>query len=291
MAAYTLGNTALGITVNSAGAELCSLKAGDSELVWQGKKDVWPRHAPVLFPVVGKLKNDASYYNGNEIKLTQHGFARDREFKLIEQNESSLEFELTADEETLRIFPFHFSLIIRYQLQGSTLNISYKVFNPNNSVLLFSIGAHPGFNCKRTPGETLGDFTLEFEHDSLTTEKLENGLQSGLTYNIPLKNKKLALSSPLFDNDAIVLKNNQVNSVTLFSSKSGAAIRMNCKDWPYFGIWSKKGSDEFVCLEPWHGITDAVSSAGDFSAKEGIIHLEPNKQFEASYSIEVIQKR
>ncbi len=285
---YSISNKKLSVTVNSLGAELISFKSNSTELLWQADKTVWPRHAPVLFPIVGKLKDNKFKHNNAEYNLSQHGFARDKEFTLIEQNESVLEFELTANEETLEIYPFHFSLRIRYELDETTLTIKYLVFNPDQTDLLFSIGAHPGFNCKRMAGESLNDYYLEFDkQDKLVIEKLSDGLLSGTTSELRLDSGKLQLSTTAFDNDALVFKNTQIEEIKLCSLKSKTQIIFRCKGWPYFGIWSKKGSDAFVCLEPWFGIADSLDCNGNLELKEGIIRLQPYKNYESVFSVQI----
>lgn len=288
MAVYSLSNSKISITVNSFGAELTSFKAGGTELLGQAEKSVWQRRAPVLFPIVGKLKNNQITYNQINYNINQHGFARDSEFVFIEQSSSVLEFELTANEESLKVYPFHFSLRIRYELKANKVEITYTVFNSGGEESFFSIGAHPGFNCKRISGETLNDFYLEFENTKeLITEKLKDGLLSGDNSTMSLEGNKLALNVKLFDNDALVFRNTQIKKVKLCSLKSKIEIVLNCKDWPYFGIWTKKGSDDFVCLEPWFGITDSVSASNDISHKEGIQSLKPYCSFVSSFSIEI----
>lgn len=290
MAVYSIKNNFIEITVNSLGAELSSLKdAVGTELLWQASKDIWPRHTPVLFPIVGRLKNNSFTYKGQNYSLSQHGFARDKEFLLIEQSENNLKFELTADESTLEIYPFHFSLIISYTLKGATLDISYEIFNPDNKELLFSIGAHPGFSTCRESGESLNDYYLEIEGVSaLIAERLQDGLLSGNTYEISLHKNVLPLTTELFDNDALVFKSNQIKSVKLKSKNSGHGIELICNDWPYFGIWTKKGCNQFVCLEPWFGITDSIISNGEINTKEGIIQLDSLARKTVSYRISLI---
>lgn len=285
MSIHSISNKDLSVSVNTSGAELVSLKKGGLELMWQADKTIWARHAPVLFPIVGKLKEDQFTYEGSAYKMSQHGFARDKEFVLVEESGSVLEFELTANDESMMIYPFHFSLRIRYELNGSELSISYSVFNPDNKPLFFSLGAHPGFSCKRVSGESLNDFFIEVPgKDILIAEKLENGLQSGKTYEVKLSGGKLKLSTALFDNDALVFKNKQIEKISLVSGKSSVKLTLNCKDWPYFGVWTKKGSDAFVCLEPWYGIADPADSRGELKSKEGIIELAPYESFECFYS-------
>lgn len=287
MAVYSINNSFLEVKVNSFGAELISLLTSDgTELLWQANKDVWPRFAPVLFPIVGRLKNGRTEYNGNSYNLSQHGFARDKEFVLIEQSSSCLKFELTADEASLELFPFHFSLIIAYTLKDNTLEVSYQIFNPDNEELLFSIGAHPGFSTTRFSEENIHDYYIEIDELAhLTAERLQDGLLSGSTYNIDLDKGVLPLSVELFNNDALVFKNNQINSIRLKSKKSKNVIELICKDWPYFGIWSKKGCDKFVCLEPWYGITDSFNSSGRLVEKEGLLSLKPHQSVTKIFSI------
>ncbi|MBL7895205.1 MAG: aldose 1-epimerase family protein [Bacteroidia bacterium] len=289
MAVYSINNSFLEVKVNSFGAELNSLLTSDgNELLWQASKDIWPRFAPVLFPIVGRLKNGCTEYNGNNYVLSQHGFARDKEFVLIEQSNSCLKFELTADETSLELFPFHFSLIIAYTLTDNTLNVSYKIFNPDNKELLFSIGAHPGFSTTRFSDENIHDYYLEIDGlTRLTAERLQDGLLSGSTYNIDLDRGVLPLSVELFNNDALVFKNNQINSIRLKSKKSKNVIELICKDWPYFGIWTKKGCDKFVCLEPWYGVTDSLQATGKLKEKEGVIVVPKISSKNVNYTIRV----
>ncbi len=287
MAVYSIKNNCIEVKVNSKGAELNSLLTSEgTELLWQASKDVWPRYAPVLFPIVGRLKNNLYNYKDNNYSLSQHGFARDKEFILVEHSDNTLKFELTADESKLELYPFHFSLIISYTLNENVLDVTYQVFNPDNKELLFSIGAHPGFSTCRKSNETLGDFILEFPNKTrLIAERLDDGLLSGHTYEIQLNSGCLPLSTELFNNDALVFKNSQIEKVLLKSKKTKEVIELSCKNWPYFGIWTKKGSDEFVCLEPWFGITDSAIESGILSNKEGIIVLEPKKQIQFNYSL------
>ncbi len=288
MPTHSIFNKNISISVNSLGAELVSLKSSTTELLWQGDKSIWARFAPVLFPIVGKLKDNEFTHNGTVYNLPQHGFARDSEFVLIEESENVLEFELTANEDTLLIYPFHFSLRIRYELQTNGVDLKYLVFNPDNKELLFSLGAHPGFNCKRVEGESLEDFYIEFENKKeLVLEKLSNGLLSGQTSVLKLENSCLKLNSQLFESDALVLKNTQIEKVNLSSTKSKSKIILTCKDWPYFGIWTKKGSDAFVCLEPWYGIADNLNTDKNLESKPGIIRLQANRNFKSEFTIKI----
>lgn len=284
----TIENGQLAVKVKAHGAELCSVasKPQDTEYIWQASPQVWPRHAPVLFPIVGRLKNNAYTYHDQQYELGQHGFARDKAFVCVEQSADTLVFELAADHDTLTIFPFHFSLQIRYTLVGQRLMISYHVFNPDNKPLYFSIGAHPGFNCPLVPGESFEDYQLEFPgKDRLSCQQLSEGLLSGKVYPLALDQHTLRVSKGLFANDALVLLDNQVNEVKLISRKSGHGVAMQSTGWPCFGIWAKKDTEAFVCLEPWHGVADSTSGSGKLTEKPELICLDPLQEFNAHYSI------
>ncbi len=271
--------------IKEKGAELHSVKNKEGlEFMWQAGK-AWERHAPVLFPIVGRLKNDTYRYKDKEYKMSQHGFARDRNFSLVTKTDSSCSFELQADAETKEVYPFDFKLRLIYHISGNKLQCSYEVENAGNTEMFFSIGAHPGFRCPLRNNENFSDYSLLFEQYTLLQTALEGGLRSTDNKVVPMEGKKVPLSSNLFDNDALVFENKQINSMALASEKSGHRITVNCRNWPYFGVWSKKGNTEFVCLEPWHGIADHVESGGDLEKKDGIISLGPGKVFKASYEL------
>lgn len=288
MSAYQLQNKWLSVKVNSFGAELCSVVSIDHgiEYIWQADSAVWARHAPNLFPIVGKLKNGQFNYYDKTFQLPQHGFARDYEFICVEQQADYLLFELTATDNTLMNFPFHFSLQIGYKLTGNKIEVSYSVFNPDNSVLYFSIGAHPAFNCPLNATEDFNDYELVFPgKDELEVNTLNDGLITNQTKKIELSQNKLPVSVQLFNNDALVCMNGQIDEVILVSGKTGHGVSVLSKGWPYYGIWAKKGIEKFVCLEPWYGIADSETASGVLAEKTGIIKLESEQYFKCSFEI------
>lgn len=288
---YSLSNQQLELKVNSLGAELCSVKAKADQLeyIWQADPGLWARHAPNLFPVVGKLRKGQFSYGGNQYALPQHGFARDLEFICIEETTDRLSFELTANEETLRIYPFHFSLQISYFLEGDTLNISYSVFNPDHKILYMSLGAHPAFNVPLQAHETFEDYELQFNGmNALTVNKLHDGLIVDETKVLHLSDHKLHLNASLFEKDALVLKHAQVRELRLSSTRSGRGVEMSCEDWPFFGIWTKPGTSQFLCLEPWYGIADSDHASGALEEKEGIITVPSEQYFRCAYRLKFL---
>lgn len=288
MSLFKLENNDLIIEVKSFGAELSSVfsKKNKVEYIWQADENLWPRHAPNLFPIVGKLKDGTFNYLNNTYQLPQHGFARDNEFICIEETDSKLTFELTASEETLKHYPFHFSLQISYTLTENNLNTEYKIFNPNNTEIYFSVGAHPAFNCPLQPNETFEDYSLVFPNkNQLEINTLNDGLIKSKTQTISLSENKLKVSKTLFDNDALVFMNSQIEKVSLISFKSKHGVTMECYNWPYFGIWTKKNSEKFICLEPWQGIADNELTNQNITEKTGIIKLSPEQTFDCSFNI------
>ena len=271
--------------INSFGAEVISVKDNNLvEFIWQGDKVVWARHAPVLFPIVGKLKNDRFIVENKNYELPQHGFARDMNFETVVENNNSCAFRLSSGIETYSKFPFDFIFEIKYALTDNILTTFYTVKNPSEKQIYFSLGAHPGFNCPLLTNETFEDYYLEFEMGTLKTTELYNGLLKVLKNELSLPNKTLALSSSLFDNDALVFEDNQIHSVNLCSNKSAYKIEMECRDWPYFGIWTKKGQSRFICLEPWFGAADSIDTDRQFANKKGILTLLPLTEFNCSFS-------
>jgi galactose mutarotase-like enzyme len=285
---HQLVSEVLSAGINSFGAELCSVKnKAGKEFMWQADKNIWARHAPVLFPVVGKLKEDRFFYLGLSYTLNQHGFARDMDFDLIFKSESKLIFELKSDQKTKQNYPFDFNLQLEYELIHNQLFCRYRVKNVSNQNLYFSIGAHPGFNMETQNGE---GYYLEFEKSDFSLSRLNKGFISGLKEELVLKEKKLRLSSKLFEQDAMVFENNQINRIVLSSVQSGPQVILNCKDWPNFGIWSKIDPTKpealpFICLEPWYGIADYENHNQELIEKKGIIDLKPGQEFEAEYDI------
>ncbi len=288
MAVLQIQNNLLSIKVNSFGAELCSVLSleTDIEYIWQADKTIWARHAPNLFPIVGKLKDGEFFYKSNSYKLPQHGFARDNEFICIEQSDDYLLFELTASEQTLQQYPFHFNLQIEYKLIENKLETSYSVFNPDNCDLYFSVGAHPAFNCPLQKSESFTDYELIFPNkNSLTITTLNDGLITSQTKQVELNNNKLNVSKQLFDNDALVFMNTQIDEVQLVSNKTKHGVSLESKNWPYFGIWTKKDTKKFVCLEPWYGIADSDIANGNITEKTGIIKLATEQHYQCFFDL------
>jgi galactose mutarotase-like enzyme len=284
-----LENDLIKITVNPKGAELTTLydKTSDTEYMWSGDAAFWGKHSPVLFPVVGTLKEDHYFYEGKKYELGRHGFARDRIFTVNNEQKDRLIFSLDSDENSLQQFPFLFRLEIIYQLQQKKLSVSYHIVNTGKAPLYFSVGGHPAFKLPIDSNTAYDDYYLEFE-DAENAGRWPIS-KDGLIESNPipfLDGKKLALTKSLFHKDALVFKQLKSSSVQLKSTKTSKGFQFNFPGFPYLGIWAAKDAD-FVCIEPWCGIADGVNTSQEFTEKEGINHLAPDASFVRSWSVEI----
>ena len=287
---YEIKNEHIKVKIKSFGAELNSLQKIDEDLeyIWQGDSKYWNRHSPILFPIVGRLKNDSYTYQNQKYNMTQHGFARDKEFEVIKNEVDFIEFRLKSDEKTLEIYPFSFELYLSYKLEKNSLIVSYKVINKSDDKMLFSIGAHPAFNWTLKEDEKKENYFLEFENIKETKRYFLN--DKGLVYDsVDLKiiDNKIALNEELFKNDALVFNDSNIKILTLKNSNNKNFVKLEFKNFPYLGIWSKPSGAPFICIEPWFGVADDENSNQNFEDKKGIITLEKDEIFSCFYSIEI----
>ena len=287
---YEIKNEHIKAKIKSFGAELNSLQKIDEDLeyMWQGDSKYWNRHSPILFPIVGRLKNDSYTYQNQKYNMTQHGFARDKEFEVIKNEVDFIEFRLKSDEKTLEIYPFSFELYLSYKLEKNSLIVSYKVINKSDDKMLFSIGAHPAFNWTLKEDEKKENYFLEFEYIKETKRYFLN--DKGLVYDsVDLKiiDNKIALNEELFKNDALVFEDLNIKTLTLKNSINENYIKLNFENFPYLGIWSKPTGAPFICIEPWFGVADSFDSSKNLEDKKGIITLLKDEIFSSFYSIEI----
>jgi galactose mutarotase-like enzyme len=277
-------------SIHPKGAELQSLynKSNKTEYIWSGDPAFWSKHSPVLFPIVGTLKNDTYYFNNKAYTLSRHGFARDKVFFISNQTPGSATFTLLSDENTLAVFPFSFRFDIIYTVAVDTLTVTYSITNTGNQDMYFSVGGHPAFKIPLTFENSYEDYLIEFNE----TEDVSRWPISteGLIEKTPVPflshTEQLSLTKELFYNDAIVLKQLKSNTVRLMSETTDPGLLFNFCGFPYLGIWAAKNAD-FVCIEPWCGIADSVDTTQQLTEKEGINKLEAGQQFEKTWSVKV----
>ncbi|GGK59677.1 aldose 1-epimerase family protein [Rufibacter glacialis] len=287
-----LENEYLRVSVKSVGAELCSLfkKDGAREYLWQADPAFWNRHAPVLFPTVGRLPKDQYLHQGQTYSLPQHGFSRDQEFALLEEKENRLVYELRAAPDTKKVYPFDFALRIMYTLQDQTLEVKWQVHHLGQGEMLFSIGAHPAFNVPMLSGGSFEDYYLEFSQpETLSRYLLEDGtgLQNGETEPVLDNMSVLPLRYEHYEKDALVFKNFRSERVTLKSDHHPHFVQMQFANFPFLGIWTKRVGAPFLCLEPWYGIAGSAGAPVELSEKEGMQSLGAQETFEAAYTITI----
>ncbi len=273
----------LEIKTKSDGAELISIKKDGQEKLHDGK-EYWNRQAPILFPIVGKLKDGKTIIENKEYEMGQHGFARDMKFELVKKEENSVEYKLKENEETLKKYPYKFLLTIKYQVKNDTLIVSYEVENKDNKNIFFGIGAHPAFKCDYSSEK----YYLEFEkqEDEVGILELEDGIiaKARLKEEI-IKDNKIYLKKDSFEKDAIIMQNLKSSKITLKEIENEKEIlEFDFTGFPYLAIWSKKGAP-FVCIEPWYNTADYKDSSGIFEEKKKIIGLNPKEKFKCKYKI------
>ena len=281
-------NDILKVSIKTKGGELDSIynKETNLEYMWGGDPAFWGKKSPVLFPVVGTLKNDIYYYNHKEYSLSRHGFAREMDFMVTAQTSSSAQFTLQSNEITFSKYPFSFRFDVIYSLKADKLVVNYKITNTGNDSLYFSVGGHPAFKVPLINDTVYNDYYLEFNKPETTGRWPIS--KDGLIESSPaplLNNKnRLSLSKELFYNDALVFKNLVSDKISLRSEKITNGLEFDFAGFPYLGIWAAKNAD-FVCIEPWCGIADSVTSDQQIVDKEGINKLGAKEIFERSWSV------
>ena len=280
----------LRISIHPKGAELQSIyhKGHQTEYMWSGDPAFWGKHSPLLFPIVGTLKDNTYYYDGKPYQLSRHGFARDREFTIETQSAHAVTFLLRSDETSLKVFPFAFELRIGYSIAAGVLTTTYHVTNPAQTPLYFSVGGHPAFNVPLAPGTTYTDYSLEFDQPETAPRWpiSKDGLIERQPQPLLDNTRKLSLTKDLFARDALVFKGLRSTAVTLRSDRTERGLTLKFPGFPFLGIWAAPGAD-FLCIEPWCGIADSVDSNQQWTEKEGINKLEGGASFERSWTLTV----
>jgi galactose mutarotase-like enzyme len=276
--------------IDPHGAQLSSLSTQDSsELLWNGDPAVWAGRAPLLFPIVGVLVGGVYRLGSKSYSLSRHGFARDKTFTLQDLSLSSAAFRLHADESTYSVYPFQFELEVRYALSGATLSLTTSIRNLGATDMPASFGYHPGFRWPLPYGQPRAAHFIEFENDEPAAVKRIDaaGLLTPVRHATPIANRRLELADALFEQDVLIFDQIKSRSVS-YGSNQGPRLRIGFPDAAYLGVWTKPGA-RFVCIEPWHGITDPEGFSGDFMQKPGVQVLKGGEAFFAKMDITLLE--
>lgn len=288
---YTLRNSEMEVQVSSKGGELVSLRdAEQTEYIWIGDATYWKRHAPQLFPCIGRLTNNQYSMDGALHEMGQHGFLRDYELTKVEESETSLHLQLQSDASTRQLYDREWIVDIFYTLCGKTLSVKFQVRNCDTRTMRFGYGIHPGFNVPLNPALRFEDYRLDFHEVSIPKqmELTERYTISGGMHDYALEEGRyLPLQHSLFDHDAIILKD-MPHTVTLGSQKDAKKVTVAFPDMPYLGIWHAPETDApFVCIEPWSSLPSTDGVIDEFETKPDFITVEPEETYTNCWSISI----
>ncbi len=297
MSRFEINNEIIGIEVDSFGAELKSLRrlSDGREYMWNADPAYWKRTSPVLFPLVGSLQRQQYTYEGKTYAMSQHGFARDMEFKPVREKAGqekgsrgqALWFELRENGESMERYPFPFLLRIGYVLKGAGVQVHWQVENTGSADMYFSIGGHPAFLCPIEEGARQSDYLIGFDTKNALVSTVigRDGLASDRKKTYELEEGILPIDEHLFDDDALIIEHDQAHRVSLMTKEKEPYLTVSF-DAPLFGIWSPPHKNApFICIEPWYGRCDAESFNGTLGEREWGNKLSPGERFEAAYTI------
>ncbi len=288
---YTLKNGEMEVQVSSKGGELVSLRDTEqTEYIWIGDARYWKRHAPQLFPCIGRLTNNQYSMDGALHEMGQHGFLRDYELTKVEESETSLHLQLQSDASTRQLYDREWIVDIFYTLCGKTLSVKFQVRNCDTRTMRFGYGIHPGFNVPLNPALRFEDYRLDF-HETSTPKQMElterYTISGGMHAYALEEGRYLPLQHSLFDHDAIILKD-MPHTVTLGSQKDEKKVTVTFPDMPYLGIWHAPETDApFVCIEPWSSLPSTDGVIDEFETKPDFITVEPEQTYTNNWSISV----
>lgn len=287
---YQLKNSFLTLTVSTLGAEIQSVVDNNSkcEYIWTAKKEVWPQHAPVLFPIVGRLKNDQYTYKDKTYHLGQHGFAHKKEFELDQQDDTSITLLLKSDEETKKQYPFDFEFRVKYSLVNNLIKEDFIVTNTGSEEMIFGVGGHPGFNLPTNQGLKKEDYYFKFDPSiDHVRIPLEAPLLDWDNRSLVSTNSLFEINDQLFENDAWIFQlDNHPTKVSIKTDKSNYHINVHIDNAPYVGLWSQYPvTAYYICIEPWWGIADTKDTNGKLEDKIGMNRVAAGQTWSNGFSM------
>lgn len=286
----TLKNGKLTVDIDTLGAQLASIRdANGTEYLWQGDPNIWARRAPILFPFIGRLKDSAYLLDGVPYTIPTHGFARDTEFNVVEQDERHAAFQITDTEETRKVYPFSFSLTVTYTLEENQLIKSHRVENRSRRAMLYELGAHDGFRAPIEPGSSMAQWSVRLPGvDAIRPY----GMNEALLLTQPEKHwelpqGKLALTPWTYGGlDTVILDTPAQATAVLTDHTGRPRVSVSFPDFPFVGVWTanKPFDTGYVCIEPWSSLPDAAFVGRELRDKRGVRSLAPGQSEVLSYT-------
>ena len=286
----TLKNEHLRVRIAETGAEIKSITDNLSgiEYMWQADPAHWNGSAPVLFPIIGGLKDNTYYFDGRAYSMPAHGFVRRKQWELAGATDNSATFQTVSDDSTRAMYPFEFALTAQFALEGSSLSVTYEVTNSGTGPMYFSIGSHPAFNMPFAGGHIEHYYFHFSEPEKLERYFFKDGMHLNETAPVFDNTRQIFLTRKLFDRGPIILKQPASKCIYIKNSRNSRQIRVATDGIPYLALWAKPGGAPFVCIEPWFGVPDNVDTDCNFTTKEGIMSLVRGGVFKTTYRIDIL---
>ncbi|TZG26407.1 aldose 1-epimerase family protein [Sphingomonas montanisoli] len=271
------------------GAELVRVTdAHGRDWQWGGDPAVWAGRAPILFPIVGTLRDDMFRWKGRSYSLPRHGFARRSTFEIIDRAEDRVTLRLESSETTLAVWPFAFQLDMIYAVAGTTLTMTAIVRNPSADPIPASFGYHPALLWP-LPGDATRDaHEIRFDKpEPAAVRRLDaDGLVDPEPRPTPIEGDRLALSDSLFAEDALIL-DQPASDRLVYGAPGGGRVAVGYAGMRQIAFWQKPGAG-YLCIEPWHGLSDPADFDGDIFDKPGMAIIEGGGEKSFTMTIELM---
>ena len=289
-----LSNQYLTVNLHPKGAEIISIVGNQDHINYMWKRDAcqWANSAPILFPIVGAIKNDTCRIDGKEYHMTQHGFARHNEFEIKNQSQTEVTFTLVSNDEIIKQYPFLFELNVTYKLVENTLTCFINVKNKDHQTIYFQVGGHPAFACPFMENESSNDYYVEFAEYETRNQKVIDVAKRGMSHvQLPFfdHEKRFFVRQQLFNNDAIVIKDFKSENISIKSLNHQKSIVFHMQGFDHVGLWTAKHVGGLLAIEPWIGHADYVDFDGEFKEKESCVALDTDKEFNVQFTVEINQ--
>lgn len=285
----TLKNQFLTVEIEDVGAQLASITAKDgTQYLWQGDPDIWPRRAPLLFPILGRLK-DSQYTLGEEVyTIPTHGFCREALFAVEQHSDTSVSFHLTDTEQTRAVYPFAFALTVTYTLEENRLIKAHKVENRSQQTMYYELGGHDGFRAPLAAEEKMRDYAVRIPGLEAIQPYAMNEELMLIPKNviIPLHDGRINLKPSVYGQDTIILDQFPQSKAVLVDGQDRPRVTLEFGDFPYLGIWTmnKDFDTNYVCIEPWTTLPDGTFVGRGLKDKAGIRTLESGQSETLTYT-------